>query len=912
MSQIAAAYDPAHHNIGHVSFTRLFLRALGVSFFSILSLAMAFYAFIALPQVQDLLFDARPYVIQGVIYWAGFYLVGTFLWALPLVFTARLLLLQNFDVIGVDTEERFKFIVFRLPSYYVVLAFVAVFIGVIAAAANLPSPSKDGGNPAEWPIRDYLENHLITLFIATLCFLILVIVRNFIFQGYGRQMEKLEKRDPESFKATLLRFERLSRKPVGDLEALDPHLTALKPAFLSKETWVEAQRAKVFMWRYLIGVTWVLLALVAIHFLSYSDTIQRLFTGPDMSAFPRLSDALRIIADTFWMKRAAFLFVIFGAWLPFMAALALLSNRYQFPFITLLIVVGTSLTLIVSDGHDVRILRIPQEEQAKLRPVAFGDAVRDWKSASGWDARGCEQLAASAPELSACPRPIVVAGEGGGSRAAFLLASVLGSLEDDSLQQVRSNPSAQPFHQQLFAISSVSGSSLGAAFFVGALEVQNSVKLDDLKNALYQQRLWFLNVAYGGTDKEKFLTNFVTYKDALQAALSNDFLSPAMIAYLSRDVLTLGRLPYVMDRAGVIETAWEDAFDGVYGKSREASPLTAPFQSISPAPGAWTPLLFFNATSIETGRRVIVTPVKMAEPLPNEKPLFIDAYDVHELFCSKKDSSELRILDRIARLLPSIFSPVANANQHCSDKKPRSIDIRLSTAASLSSRSPFVTPHANIRDSGAQIADSLVDGGYFDNSGAVTALEIATGLKTVDPRLEPFIIQVSSEPEWFKDTKSCGSAGAFTDRPRLPDEADFKPLGTLGNILTINATRVSRSYETILELPRQISQLNNGLLSEAQIYICPQRKENFFWDQVIKATSADQKQQAERKELGIKQKTQEQSRAGWKSVSLSWWLSPPLQAYLDGQVYSEHNKPARDCVLSLLRDRTADERARCG
>ena len=42
---------------------RLFIRALGVSFFSVLSVLIAFYAFYELPQVQDLLFDARPYWI---------------------------------------------------------------------------------------------------------------------------------------------------------------------------------------------------------------------------------------------------------------------------------------------------------------------------------------------------------------------------------------------------------------------------------------------------------------------------------------------------------------------------------------------------------------------------------------------------------------------------------------------------------------------------------------------------------------------------------------------------------------------------------------------------------------------------------------------------------------------------------
>jgi hypothetical protein len=40
----------------------------------------------------------------------------------------------------------------------------------------------------------------------------------------------------------------------------------------------------------------------------------------------------------------------------------------------------------------------------------------------------------------------------------------------------------------------------------------------------------------------------------------------------------------------------------------------------------------------------------------------------------------------------------------------------------------------------------------------------------------------------------------------------------------------------------------------------------------------------------------------YKSVALSWWLSPPLQAYLDGQLYSENNLAERNCVISLLKD----------
>ena len=86
----------------------------------------------------------------------------------------------------------------------------------------------------------------------------------------------------------------------------------------------------------------------------------------------------------------------------------------------------------------------------------------------------------------------------------------------------------------------------------------------------------------GGTTKN-FLTDFVSYKDALQAALSNDFVSPILTAYFARDVSLVSMFPRVMDRAGVLEMAWEDAFDDVYGTSRKTSPLSGPLQMAAPA-----------------------------------------------------------------------------------------------------------------------------------------------------------------------------------------------------------------------------------------------------------------------------------------------------------------------------------------
>ena len=237
----------------------------------------------------------------------------------------------------------------------------------------------------------------------------------------------------------------------------------------------------------------------------------------------------------------------------------------------------------------------------------------------------------------------------------------------------------------------------------------------------------------------------------------------------------------------------------------------------------------------------------------------------------------------------------------CEGEKPISVDIRLSTAASISSRSPFITPHADIRDRRSKLTDSVVDGGFFDNSGIITALDVARGVKAIDARIMPFVLQISNEPAWFEASKNCAAEGAFPARPQIPDEAIFRPLSALTDLLTVNSTRISRGYETILELPQRASQLNGGIPSAAQIHVCPQPEDDFFGDMLL--------EDGKDKSMQMMNKTQQQ--AQYKSVSLSWWLSPPLQAYLDGQIYNKHNMEERNCVISLLMDDQPGEAASC-
>lgn len=882
-----------------VSFARLLTRALGVSFLSVLSIGLALFAYATLPQVQDLFFDVRPYWHQGALYWFWFYIIGVFFWAFPLVFTARLLLLQNYQDIGVDTPARYNIIVYRVPSAFAMLAFFIVLLGIYLAASNLPLDT--GTSDAERLLRRYLTSHILWLFGFTALFALFVFYRGIFVRQYFRFMESFEQKRPKTFRRLLIGFERLASRHHRDLSQLSFHLEELKPAFLDRESYIASQRGKVFMMLYLMAMSAVMLTLVAIHFMSYSSFAIAQFSPLTMADWP---DGLRQVAlwisDTLWLQRAALLPMLFGGWLPFVAFLALLSNRFQFPFIATLIAVAIGLTLFISDGHDARVLTLANENAtapatapASPNPMDFSleKAVALWKQKNGWVEKGCDQDTASpvfaqtTEPRAPCPRPIIVAGEGGGSRAAFFLASTLGHLQDRSLdwrEAKAAGQGLQQFSDRLFAISSVSGSSAGAAFFTGALQYHQSIPPRELASALFRQRLWFQNVARPSRD---FLDRHVTYKDALQAAFSTDFLSPALISFGARDIPTFSRLPYVLDRAGVLETTWENTFDHIYGQPGQRSLLAEPFSQFVPSDKRWLPILLFNATSVETGRRVIVSPLS-AEEIINDKHLFTEAYDLYELFCAERQAGDLQNLDRISSYLPRKFSPVANIE--CRNGKPETIDVRLSTAANLGARFPLVSPHANIRDRTGNVTDSLVDGGYFDNSGAVTALELATALKRLDRNLDPFVIQISSEPEWF--TTLCVSPAETRTglaRPALPDEADFKPLGTFGNLLTVNATRIARGFQTIAELPDQMEKLNNGKDSHRLIFVCPQQRENiiakFFTGELrTRSARADSQQQA------------------WKSVALSWWLSPPLQAYLDAQLYSPQNQAAVERILKLL------------
>src|SRR5262249_56241880 len=52
-----------------------------------------------------------------------------------------------------------------------------------------------------------------------------------------------------------------------------------------------------------------------------------------------------------------------------------------------------------------------------------------------------------------------------------------------------------------------------------------------------------------------------------------------------------------------------------------------------------------------------------------------------------------------------------------------------------------------IRNRQHQIVDRIVDGGYFENYGALGAMELAQAIRAVEPKLAPFVLVISNDPD---------------------------------------------------------------------------------------------------------------------------------------------------------------------
>jgi predicted acylesterase/phospholipase RssA len=184
--------------------------------------------------------------------------------------------------------------------------------------------------------------------------------------------------------------------------------------------------------------------------------------------------------------------------------------------------------------------------------------------------------------------------------------------------------------------------------------------------------------------------------------LAHDFLSPTLGTMLYPDLVQRFLpvpIPY-FDRGATLEESFESAWRQTTGSNR----FDEPFADLWAADAALaTPSLILNGTSVEQGRRLLTTnlPV-LGEATP---PEFSD------------------------------FDDVRNMLQH---------DVRVSTAVNNSARFTYVSPGGRIQDNA-----HIVDGGYFENSGATSAGEVVAAVPATvaGRRVVPVVIHIRNEPE---------------------------------------------------------------------------------------------------------------------------------------------------------------------
>ncbi len=255
----------------------------------------------------------------------------------------------------------------------------------------------------------------------------------------------------------------------------------------------------------------------------------------------------------------------------------------------------------------------------------------------------------------------IVAAQGGGAYAARHAALFLAKVQDEFPE----------FADHLFAISGVSGGSVGGAVFAS-----------------------LVRASVGKTRKKGW------YSSAASSLLNRDLLTPAIAGTLFHDTIArvipcLDDRPQLcptlnLDRARDFETALEGAWDGLAGGYR-LEKADNPFrQRLTQlwAPEGSVPALFLNTTEAETGERVVLAPFLLQPDIPTLASL----------------------IDRNARL-----------------------DIKLSTASGLSARFPGLMAPGWYRINDAKNENAskrrLADGGYFENSGVATAFDLLKSLE---------------------------------------------------------------------------------------------------------------------------------------------------------------------------------------
>lgn len=366
--------------------------------------------------------------------------------------------------------------------------------------------------------------------------------------------------------------------------------------------------------------------------------------------------------------------------------------------------------------HDVRTIAADPSLSLGQRQYTIGDYI------SRWQAANCSKQIAATGKCVA----ILVAAQGGASRAAYEVATVMGDLLDK-------HPEPE-FRSHLFMFSGVSGGSLGVATVRQALHDSVDGKPPCKTPVDATGRYW---MDYGTPDADRVTTS---WRKCLQLLVSGDYLTPAMVGLALRDwwmtIPVRFGAPF-QDRSALLEIAMEAHYERITGlKCAEGLGLCSRF-GYQDLVKQRLPALMLNSTLVEKGQSVVVSDVDPASSFPK---------------ISGKEACRPRAHEIYPDVMPVSFDmfELMGARRFDSQKKTqdRTItkrDLRMSTAIVTSARFPVISTHGNVRnDEKSELVGRIVDGGYFDNSGLSNLMDVVSALNCYD--IGSLIISIRNDP----------------------------------------------------------------------------------------------------------------------------------------------------------------------
>lgn len=905
------------------------------------------------PQAHDLFLEMRPSPKDRTIYWVLFYCSLLFFWVLPVFFGARFLIRVH-DTNDFARTQVGQFLRLSLPFTLAAICLLGVYLAQHEAYSNLVT------------IREYEQSIQPDTDLGLL--LQTTLLLGILFAAYVLWSAGAGKVGREFFFTAVIFL-----------------------AFVLIIEWSCKEGSEVS--ECVVKAFPGLGAIAGLATLAACLWIGRSFDQRGLKLMPvvvsislLLTSALFILPPVQvaeWISRALLFPIAVGAWVPFFSYVTHLSRQVELPLV--LVILGLcGLASVWNDPHRLTLLSKPQLSEARteqsapdsteksIKQPTLSEALRRWKKVNKcegyqWQADRC--------------RPIFVAAQGGASRAAFYTATVLGEIADR--YKNANGVSQQEFFNRVFAISGVSGGSLGAAAFAAALprshphttaEQGNGALLSANDNAsatpcraLKQNgpvdnedlSLWH------GTSKQKRVQTYhESWRDCLQVILSADFLSPIFLRLAFSDLFGLTSLFHIRDRAKILESAIERRFETITGRGTFAEPFMklAPGmrdrvdssdkissdtdenlavsnpedqsgasidevrEHAKPSSKAWQPLLLLNGTSAETGDRIITSHLApwYCDKNASVKRVFKNAFDFHELI-NFGESPDVRLRKSIVE-----FGNIGSDINTCLAMTARlngsiNHDVTLSTAVSNSARFPIVSPHGNIYNVDDKLVDRIIDGGYFENFGLSTIRDLIESIETFEQtEIKPLILLVTNDPHI--ETLTCVSNPTKNDvGPRAAADPDperwlsayWTPL--LGLFATRNGRGAHSAVATCewVNSRKNILSFDNKWTGNIDDFFengfkfryapkDPKAKgsvlKSLMWNpgvpEAIRATG-----RAPENENGVnlsgtfghvrvfsganlsgRTANSDSSDDKIDSLSMSWWLSKPIQYYLDRQV----------------------------